>query len=180
MSKPLLLLDVDGVLAPYTYPGWDVAGTLVTAVVGNHKLTEVCYKPEMPNWLEELSKPYELVWATLWEDRANDFLSPLWGLPSLPVVPFIGQASWPSETDEESLAIRQLVEHKGTAKLPGVQEYLEDKPDQPVAWIDDSIGFDAVWWQQKRGEKKTLLLDPHPVVGMTRQHVDIMLQWANG
>lgn len=38
--------------------------------------------------------PFDLVWATTWEEEANEFIAPLLGLASLPFVP------WPSPRPE--------------------------------------------------------------------------------
>ena len=46
--------------------------------------------------LLQLSEHYELVWATGWEDRANDYLPNLLGLPELPHLSFDGAARFGS------------------------------------------------------------------------------------
>ena len=42
--------------------------------------------------LRNLTAVYELIWATGWEDRANDALAGLLGLPELPYLTFDGAA----------------------------------------------------------------------------------------
>jgi hypothetical protein len=64
--KPVIALDVDGVLLPFR---------------GDFELN-----PEHGVWLRELSDTCELVWATSWGYQANTELSPDLGLPDLPVV----------------------------------------------------------------------------------------------
>ena len=75
VGRPLLLIDVDGVLCPF----------------GSHcpegyRLTEdgprVWVSERNARWLAELSGYFELVWATMWEHRANAVIAPLYGLPS--------------------------------------------------------------------------------------------------
>ena len=71
--------------------------------------------------LRRLGEHYDLVWATGWEDRANDHLPSLLGLPEeLPVLRFGGRAVF------------------GSAhwKLDAIDEYAGDRP---LAWIDDNI-----------------------------------------
>ena len=70
--------------------------------------------------LERLSKTYELIWASGWEDRANDHLPGILGLPPLPYLTFDGRARF------------------GTAhwKLEALEEYAGSRP---LAWIDDSL-----------------------------------------
>ena len=68
-----------------------------------------------------LSEHFELIWATGWEERANDHLPLILGLPDdLPVLTFGGRARF------------------GTAhwKLDALDEYAGDRP---LAWIDDSL-----------------------------------------
>jgi hypothetical protein len=83
--RPLLFLDVDGPLIPFglppgqypTYPGPrdDGASPLLDRLSPAHG-------PRL------LALPYELVWATAWEDEANELVAPRLGLPQLPVVTF--------------------------------------------------------------------------------------------
>ncbi len=41
-----------------------------------------------------LSLPFDLVWATTWEEEANTFIAPVLGLPELPYL------TWPSPRPE--------------------------------------------------------------------------------
>jgi hypothetical protein len=68
-ERPLLFLDVDGTIIPFT------------GVVDGHIPP---LDPALGARL--LGLGCELVWATAWMDEANDELSPRLGLPKLPVV----------------------------------------------------------------------------------------------
>jgi hypothetical protein len=86
--NPLLFLDVDGPLNPYLSLQRPPAGYTM------HRFTPNGVSNGLPVLLnhshgEELNKlGYDLVWATSWEDEANEFIGPHIGLPKLPVVKF--------------------------------------------------------------------------------------------
>ena len=69
VSRPFLLLDVDGVLNPIGLQPSD----LVPAGFDVHRLDglRVLLAPEHGVWLRELSTAFKLVWATSWEHDAN-------------------------------------------------------------------------------------------------------------
>ena len=105
-TKPVLFLDVDGVLNPFpdTPAGFneydffpeDDEPVRLAAV---HRV-----------WLHQLAVVYELVWATGWGDEANRVLNPFFGLATLPVVQFPDVPFEPS------------------AKVPGVDRVARDRP----------------------------------------------------
>lgn len=69
-QKPLLLVDVDGVLRPW---GW-----------GNEDLH--FDSQDNARRLQRLSERFDLAWCTDWQDDANVVMAPRHGLPILPVV----------------------------------------------------------------------------------------------
>lgn len=137
VSRPLLYLDVDGPLNPYAAkperrpdgygthrmkpPGW----------LAQHPGEPRAYVKPLRVWLNpghgrrllDLSDRYDLVWATTWGRDANDFISPVLGLPELPVV------DWPTMHDTAPdgtfWKTRHLVAHAS---------------GRPFAWVDDELG----------------------------------------
>ena len=81
--RPLVLLDVDGVIndlrrgiaRPWKTDYYDALGYTISV-------------PEyMPDLLQRVHRNADIVWCTTWEERANDYISPLVGLPDdLPYV----------------------------------------------------------------------------------------------
>ncbi len=145
-TKPLLLLDVDGVL-------------LVARAAWDHDEAadyEPTLHPEAGAWLAELTRAFDLVWATTWEHLANRVIAPALGLPELPAIEF------------------DMARHAPTPKLPSAIAWVGDRP---CAWIDDDLKHDADTWAAGR-TVPTLLVHVETTVGMERRHVDRLLAWA--
>ena len=155
--KPILAVDVDGTISLFGFEGPldDVPGRF-------HLIDGVahCIPDEAGGRLARLAERFELVWATGWEERANDMLPAILGLPEeLPVLTFGGRARF------------------GTShwKLDALAEYAGDRP---LAWVDDCLDESCHAWASERSAP-TLLVPCEPAVGLTDAHVDAMLEWAD-
>jgi hypothetical protein len=155
-KQPVLAVDVDGVISLFGFDGplEDVPGRF-------HLIDGIahCIADGAGPRLLRLSDHYELVWATGWEERANDHLPLLLGLPAdLPVLTFGGRARF------------------GTAhwKLDALDEYAGDRP---LAWIDDSLDESCHEWAEQRAAP-TLLVPTRSDVGLTDAHVDTLIDWS--
>jgi hypothetical protein len=153
--KPILAVDVDGVISLFGFeepPAATVARwEMVDGIVH-------CISLVAGERLRRLSERFELVWATGWEDRANDHLPHLLGIPELPHVSFDGAARF------------------GSAhwKLGPLDEYGQGRP---LAWIDDSFDESCYAWAEQR-EEPTLLVPTEPHLGLEEAHVDALASWA--
>lgn len=112
--------------------------------------------------LTRLAERYELVWATGWEERANEHLPHLLGLElrELPVVTFGGRAVF------------------GSAhwKLDAIDQYARGRA---AAWIDDFLDENCYAWAEARVEP-TLLIRTESHTGLTDQLVERLIEWAEG
>ena len=157
-AKPILALDVDGTISLFGFEG------PLDQVPGRFHLIDGvahCIPEEAGGRLRRLAEHYELIWATGWEERANDLLPTILGLPDdLPALTFGGRARF------------------GTAhwKLDALDEYADGRP---LAWVDDSLDESCHIWAAKRSAP-TLLVPCEPDVGLTDAHVEALISWANG
>lgn len=155
-EAPILAVDVDGVISLF---GFD---STPPATIGRFHLidgTPHFISTGAGPRLNRLAERFELVWATGWEDRANDYLPTLIGLPTLPVLHFgpdarFGTAHW---------------------KLGPIGEYSRGRP---LAWIDDSLDEECEAWAEQRTEP-TLLVPTDPVRGIEEAHVEALFAWAD-
>ncbi len=157
MSRPILAVDVDGVISLFGFeqpPSREQARfELVDGMVH-------CISIAAGERLKRLSELYDLVWATGWEEKANDYLPNILGLPELPHVSFDGAASF------------------GSAhwKLGPLAEYGQGRA---LAWIDDSLDDSCYEWARTR-EEPTLLVPTESELGLEEVQVEALTAWASG
>ena len=154
--KPVLAVDVDGVISLFGFDG------PLDQVPGNFHLIDGvahCIADGIGSRLMRLAEHFEMIWATGWEERANDHLPHLLGLPDdLPALTFGGRARF------------------GTAhwKLEALDEFSEERP---LAWIDDSLDESCHAWAADR-RAPTLLVPTQSEVGLTDAQTDAIIAWA--
>jgi hypothetical protein len=155
-SKPVLAVDVDGVISLFGFDG------PLDEVPGKFHLIDGmahCIADGVGPRLLRLAEHFELVWATGWEDRANDHLPYLLGLPAeLPTLTFGGRARF------------------GTAhwKLEALDAFARDRP---LAWVDDSLDESCHEWAESRAAP-TLLVPTRSAEGLTDAQVEALISWA--
>ncbi len=113
--------------------------------------------------LLELSSMFDLVWASGWEERADEHLPHLLGLP--PALPFLrfSRATGP-------LPARSNAHWK----LDAIDAYAGARP---LAWIDDSLDRACHEWAHARAAP-TLLVQTEPARGLTAQEARQLAAWA--
>ena len=155
-ERPILALDVDGVISLFGFQG------PLGEVPGRFHLIDGmahCIPEGIGERLARLANQYELIWATGWEDRANDRLPEILGLPGeLPFLTFDGNARFGSA----HWKIAAIDRHAG---------------DRPLAWVDDCIDETCQAWAVGRSAP-TLLVPTEPDRGLTDDHVDALLGWV--
>jgi hypothetical protein len=154
-DRPILAVDIDGVISLF---GYDQAGDEHPGQL--HLIDGMLHCISLPaaGRLKRLAKAYDLVWASGWEDRANDHLPQILGLPELPYLAFNGKARF------------------GTAhwKLKPIERYSRGRA---LAWIDDSLDDSCYRWAEQRPEP-TLLVPSESEIGLEEGHVEALLSWA--
>jgi hypothetical protein len=156
VDRPLLLIDVDGVISLFGFsPSYppdgkfelvDGVAHFLSAGAGEH--------------LRTLADTFELVWCTGWEEKANEYLPFALGLPApLPFLSFD----------------RDIGRSHAHWKLAAIDRYAG--PGSALAWIDDAHDAACTDWAAAR-PGPTLLVGTEPAVGITSAHVDELRAWA--
>ena len=156
---PLLLVDIDGVISLFsfeletrpegTFHSIDGIPHFLSAGAAEHLLT--------------LSSMFELAWASGWEEKANEYLPHLLGLPALPHLSF----------ERPAQATRRTSAHW---KLDAIDAYAG--ADRPLAWIDDAFNDACHEWRDARAGQ-TLLVQTMPASGLTRREAQTLERWAS-
>lgn len=157
----LILLDVDGVLAPFRRPGPAWQAHRLTCHDGTYN---VLLNPEHGPALLELADAVgaDLVWATMWSHDANARIAPVLGLPQLPVID-----------------MREAVEPEGNyrvhRKTPMVAEYVQGRP---FVWFDDELTkHDKVWLKAHSSVGDFRLIHTGWQHGVTPKHFEQAQEW---
>jgi hypothetical protein len=155
MSRPLLLLDVDGPLNPYRGTDRRQAGYTKYRLDGFEVWLNAAHGPMLTAFADRYD--VELVWATTWEHNANDMIGCRIGLPKLPVIEWGFKAHhW---------------------KFDAVLEFAAGRP---LAWLDDDFGRfrqEREWFDQQRAGVPTLLHHVDPAVGITADDLVAVGAW---
>lgn len=156
-KKPLLFLDVDGVISLFGFSSREAPPGRFHWIDG----VVHCIDGEASGGrVRALSEHYEVVWATGWEEKANEYLPHLLSLatPELPVLTFGGRARF------------------GSAhwKVDAIDEYARGRA---AAWVDDFLDEHCERWAAERSEP-TLLVRTQSATGLTDELVDQLIGWA--
>ncbi|MFF9133061.1 hypothetical protein [Streptomyces sp. NPDC014806] len=179
--RAVLLVDVDGPLNPYAAkphrrpegyethrlltPRWEAA---------ERRRREVWGLPDRPAkplrvWLNPAhgpalaALPFDLVWATTWEEEANAYVGPLLGLPPLPFI------RWSSPRPEPVGDVFW--------KTPEVVAWAQGRA---FAWVDDEITDADRAWVAAHHPGPALLHRVDPRSGLTEGDFAVLAEWATG
>jgi HAD domain in Swiss Army Knife RNA repair proteins len=162
MQRPLLLLDVDGVISLFGFdPTAAPAGRFVSVDGVPHLLSI-----DAADHVLALLRDYELVWCTGWEEKADEHLPAQLGLPrGLAHLTFVADAT-------ESATTAMPPRHW---KLEAIDTFAG--PRRPLEWIDDAHDDSCRQWAAQRAGP-TLLVVTDPAVGITNAHARELGAWA--
>lgn len=159
-DRPLLVLDVDGVLNPDAprncpEPPWTTFEAFWSGYI-------VALNPEHGKQLLALAERTgcEIVWGTSWEEHANAEVAPRLGLPELPVIHVNAQ---PSVLGECVLW-----------KTAHIAEYAGGRP---FAWLDDHPGDVDSKFLTEHGAPDHLIIQVDPEDGLQDHHLRRVEEW---
>jgi hypothetical protein len=155
-DRPLLLVDIDGVISLFSFDhGARPEGAFHSIDGIPHFLSSGAAEH-----LLSLAPNFEPVWASGWEEKANEYLPHLLGLPTLPYLSF-------------DRAVGRTNAHW---KLGAIDAYAG--ATRPLAWIDDAFNDACHEWAEAR-IAPTLLVQTMPASGLTGHESETLKRWAN-
>jgi hypothetical protein len=156
MNRPLLLIDIDGVISLF---GFDhrrpPPGRFVTVDGVVHFLST-----DAAEQLLTLRGDFDLAWCSGWEEKADEHLPLALGLP----------AGFPHLTFGDGYA-----DHVRHWKLSAIDAFAG--AHRPVAWVDDAHDDSCQAWATER-PAPTLLITTDPASGLTAAHTATLSAWA--
>lgn len=163
-KRPILAIDVDGVISLFGFdspPPPEVARWEL--IDGTPHAISIAASER----ILRLADLFDPVWATGWQDRANDRLSLITGIGPLPVIEFDAHR-------KKGAAAETTAAHW---KLGAVGEYCGGRA---MAWIDDSFDQSCFDWAEQResGGTPTLLVPTEPDRGFEEAQAAAVADWA--
>ncbi len=165
--RPLLMVDIDGVISLFGGGSAGIGGGIDSSVRPDGVFHSIDGIPHFLSrvaaaHLLSLAEQFDLVWCSGWEEKAEEYLPRLLGLPA--DLPFLRFAR--SQGTGKSIS-----EHW---KLDAIDSYAADRP---LAWIDDAFDESCHEWSAAR-PAPTLLVLSDPARGLTAQETSLLESWA--
>jgi len=154
-ARPILFLNVDGVIA--VHPESEELPLGEWYELGSSR----AYVPDQAlERVRALTSRFELVWATRWEDRANECFGPRLGFrDDVKVVRLGSDERWDA----------------GTRKIKAIDAAAGKRP---AAWVDANITRRDEGWAKTR-LAPTLLVRTDPYEGISDDDVGRLFKWAD-
>jgi hypothetical protein len=154
-SKPLLFVDIDGVVSLWGFAmdEWPNEGAWHRIDGMSHFLSA-----RAARHLQALCERFDPVWCSGWEEKADEYLPHLLGLPRFPHLSFQRNPG------------RELTHWK----LDAIDTYAENRS---LAWIDDAFNDACFAWAARR-PAPTLLVETQPATGLDDAAAAKLEAWA--
>jgi hypothetical protein len=186
-ERPVLLLDIDGVLNLFPQPR-----TMAERVKGTapemrehevHRVRLDDYQTvpymiripsDLPSLIAQLSEHFDIHWYTMWNESANRVFAPLAGVPTFPHF----ECDWVAgrEEFEAARSPEWMRKHIWIAKTPLIPGYVGSRP---FLWVDDdSNEVDTLWLESHPGVGAFQLITVESHSGLTQAVVDEAVEWA--
>lgn len=166
-SRPLLLVDIDGVISLFGFSPGDLRDGGREG--GFHSIDGIPHflSTAAAENLLGLVSVFDLAWCSGWEEKADEYLPHLLGLPSgLPFLRFERNGMY----DEVARVTR------AHWKLDAIDAYAG--PRRPLAWIDDAFNDACQEWAAAR-PGPTLLVQTAPEIGFAEREAALLMEWAD-
>ena len=193
-ERPLLMVDIDGVISLFGFPAHALAGPRSargTAALGldgalNGALQTIDGIPHFLSraaaaHLLRLAEDFDLVWCSGWEEKAEEYLPRLLGLPAgLPFLRFergLGAGAGAADAGAGASAGAGAGAGRsisGHWKLDAIDTYAGTRA---LAWVDDALNDACHAWADAR-PAPTLLVQTDPAVGLTAGEAETLVAWA--
>lgn len=191
-ERPVLLLDIDGVLNLIPRPLWDEKGKRVinhepiardhvehrTTIYDEGLVTP--YRLRIPAdavaLVSQLAEVFDIHWYTMWNEAAVRVFGPLAGLPAMPYF----ECDWfeGGRAMDASGAPDWMRKELWKAKTPLIEKHIGQRP---FCWIDDDTNPADIWYLDDYAEVGPFrLITVEPETGLTQAVVDEALAWAAG
>jgi hypothetical protein len=175
-EQPLFLLDVDGVTNAFDAVGpksrWRVPNGYVALQACGYRITMPVAVPE---WMREIEAAFgrgNCIHATMWQENVYELAAVAKYGQSWDYIDFDG-------ANDEAAAANGVRTGAGVVgyKMPAIIEVIGDAP---VVYIDDDMQPAHHAWAAERNARgiPTLFIQPDPAVGITREHIDEALMFA--
>jgi hypothetical protein len=166
-ARPLLLVDIDGVISLFARDGADPRALGGQSSGTLHSIDGILHYLSVTaaGHLLSLAAVFDLVWASGWEEKADEHLPHLLGVPA--GLPFLRFTAAP----RGSAGGGSVAAHW---KLSAVDAYAGDRP---LAWIDDAFNDACHAWAAARAAP-TLLVSTAPEHGLTEADAMQLHAWA--
>jgi hypothetical protein len=158
-GKPLLLVDVDGVISLFGFDTRSPPPGVPTLIDGVPHLLSL----QAADVLRAVSRRYECVWCTGWEERADEHLPHLLDLPR----------GWPHVSLAAARGPGSGI--AGHWKLAAIDAFASR--ERALAWIDDAFDPTCFEWAAAR-PGPTLLVACDPALGLTTDHASRLDDFA--
>jgi hypothetical protein len=157
-GKPVLFCDIDGVISLWGFGEYTRPPGAFAVIDGiPHFLST-----RAAEHLLDLQSHFELVWCSGWEEKADEYLPGLLGVPTgLPHLSFDGHS-------------RAAVSARAHWKLAAIEGFAGDRP---AAWVDDAFNDACHAWATER-DAPTLLVATEPASGLQDAHAAQLRAWA--
>nr|WP_309245975.1 HAD domain-containing protein [Verrucosispora sioxanthis] len=163
-ERPLIFIDIDGVLIPLRARPAGADGRSSGRAGDGHDRdgNPLLDRLDPTDGRRLLALPGELVWASTWMADANDVVAPRIGLPALPVV------DWSDADEEPPRGV-----HWKTASL------ARWAAGSPFVWLDDETTDADRRWIAGHHPQPALLHHVDPYLGLTDIDLAAVRRWLN-